>query len=1372
MAATSDDSGLGQIQNGCPQDKEQTGRRTTAVLATALVRSQNGTEISGTVRAMCDTGAQMNIITAACAKRLKLRLLQCTKSLIGIGGGAGDIRRKAITHIVPWFTTGVTVAAEIYVVDNLTGTFPSHEIDKSIIPCYGIMADPKFDQPAPIEMILGVEFWAKIMLPPFYKHDRGAIVQQSQFGYLVLGRFERKTESSVFNSVFVADVEDALRPLAQLNDTLRKFWEIEEIKEIHLHRTPEESAAEEIFLSTHKRDANGRYVVQMPIRKNGLPLGDSRKTALRRFFQLERRLERNPELREKYIAFMREYQRLGHMRMLPSGHAEKGPVYHIPHHAVEKKFRVVFDGSSKTTNGKSLNDIQMIGEKLQMDLADQLMRFRCNNIAIVADVKQMFRQIRMDESQWDLLRIFWRESPTDPLRIYQLLTVTYGMASAGHCAVRAMIQCARDQKELFPHAAMVVEKSMYMDDLLTGSHTVSEGKTLAFEIDQLLRNGGFELRHWGSNSQEIQDAVRGDSDEAVELGESEETKILGLRWLKLSDELTIFVRHNESPAPPTKRGILSEIARLYDPNGLVGPVIVSGKLLMQDVWRAKELDWDTAIPANMRDRWLALNSQLPRLAEFRVPRWIGTGPSRTIQLHGFCDASQNAYGAVLYVRVVSHDTGTIDTNILVSKSRVAPLKTITIPRLELSAAVLLAKLTRLTLGVCDLHAAECYMWSDSAIVLHWLRKSPSELKTFVANRIADIQTMSQANWWSHVTTSDNPADILSRGATPRELVGNKQWLKGPAWLTLPQRSWPKPMLKVDGTTSQEISKEEKSKKSVLTIYTSMSIGKELLINRYSSLDKIIRLTAYVFRFLGNTRAKINQGGRTSDSPKAVEETGIRNSWFIQAQRQVTTGLLAAEDRTAARNFWIMQAQRKAYKLEIESIIAGDDRYPPKSAIAGLRPIIDSDGLLRAAGRIGKANRSWEQDHPIILPPKTRITYLLLDKAHKATGHGGTQAMMAYIRFNFWIPSLRRECKVFRSHCIKCIRESKKTVQQIMGDLPSVRVQPARAFKFSGVDLAGPFNLRLSDKNTHKTRSKANDPELKGYVVVFVCMVTRAVHLDVVTALTSEKFLEAYERFASRRGVPEILYSDNGTNFVGASNILDKAIDTWPEDIAKIIMDTWRSSCVQEHVRNRGTSTWRFIPPGSPNQGGLWESAVKSMKYHLRRVAGTQKYTYEGLCTLLAGIEACMNSRPICAMSDDPEDITPLTPAHFLIGESLRLPIQAKTAAVPRSALAHFKGLQFLVQSFWQEWSGDYLSALMQRPKWKKEYENIRIGQLVLLQSENLPPTYWSMGRIIAVSPGSDGCVRSATVKVQGGTLERTVRKMCLLPVDDDLDHWI
>lgn len=886
---------------------------------------------------------------------------------------------------------------------------------------------------------------------------------------------------------------------------------------------------------------------------------------------------------------------------------------------------------------------------------------------------------------------------------------------------------------------------MYMDDLLTGSDSIEDGKLLAYEIDLLLRNGGFELRHWGSNSGAIQDMMRGDGT-TVDLGEDEETKILGLRWLKPTDQLTIFVRPMEAPATLTKRGILSEIARLYDPNGLIGPVIVAGKVLMQDIWRIKDLNWDTPVPVEIRERWLDFSGQLPHLSKFRVPRWLCTGENWTIQLHGFCDASESAYGAVLYIRAENNITGRINVAILVSKSRVAPLKSLSIPRLELCAAVLLAKLIRQTRTVCNLHTTDCFMWSDSAIVLYWLRKSPSELKTFVANRIADIQTMTQSNRWSHVSSTDNPADIISRGIAPKYIIGHRLWLKGPTWLSAPQQDWPKPKVLVDETARKAISNEAKTRKNVLSIYVNISIEKDLLTHRYSSWAKVVRITAYVFRFVENCRARMN-GGRTF-------------------------GLLTVAEKARGRNFWFIQAQRKAYKLEIECIRSGDDHYPPRSTIIGLRPTIDSEGLLRAAGRIGKANRSYDQDHPIILPPKTRITFLLLDEAHQATGHGGTQAMMAYIRNGYWISCLRRECKVFRSRCIKCIRESKKTVQQIMGDLPSVRVQPARAFKFSGVDFAGPINLRLSDKNNHRTRSKANDPELKGYMVVFVCMVTRAVHLDAVTGLTAEKFLEAYTRFTSRRGIPEMLYSDNGTNFVGASNILDKAANTWPPDVEKMIKDTWKSSCVQQHVVNKGTTAWKFIPPGSPNQGGLWESAVKSMKYHLRRVAGTQKYTYEGLCTLLAGVEACMNSRPICAMSDDPEDVTPLTPAHFIIGESLRLPVQAKTIAAPRSALEHFKGLQFLIQSFWKEWSEDYLNALMQRPKWKKEYENIRIGQLVLLQNENLPPTYWSMGRVVEVAKGSDGCVRSATVKVNGGTLERTIRKMCLLPVDDILDYWV
>lgn len=281
---------------------------------------------------------------------------------------------------------------------------------------------------------------------------------------------------------------------------------------------------------------------------------------------------------------------------------------------------------------------------------------------------------------------------------------------------------------------------------------------------------------------------------------------------------------------------------------------------MQDIWRESELKWDSPVPNDIKNRWSEYHCELSSLTQFRVPRWLKTGTNSITQLHGFCDASTNAYGAVLYIRTIDCRTNSINTGILVSKSRVAPLKTLSIPRLELCAAGLLAQLTRKVLATCELHQADCYMWTDSTVVLHWMKRSPHELKTFVANRIANIQTISETRWWAHVGTNDNPADMLSRGTSPNEIIANKKWLHGPKWLLQPQIDWPKPKLSLSADAHDEMTKEEKKKKHMLCIYTVINRGNDLLLYRYSNLTKIIHITAYVFRFISACRSKRNTGG--------------------------------------------------------------------------------------------------------------------------------------------------------------------------------------------------------------------------------------------------------------------------------------------------------------------------------------------------------------------------------------------------------------------------------------------------------------------------------------------------------------------------------
>lgn len=366
-------------------------------------------------------------------------------------------------------------------------------------------------------------------------------------------------------------------------------------------------------------------------------------------------------------------------------------------------------------------------------------------------------------------------------------------------------------------------------------------------------------------------------------------------------------------------------------------------------------------------------------------------------------------------------------------------------------------------------------------------------------------------------------------------------------------------------------------------------------------------------------------------------------------------------------------------------------------------------------------------------------------------------MINFIRKHFWIPKIRAEAKHLIHTCVQCTRMAEASTQQIMAELPHVRVRPAPPFQHVGVDMAGPYLVRPSQKVKMNTRSR-DLPLIKAWIAVFVCLTTRSIHLEPTEGMATDDFLQAYQRFVGRRGNPEKVYSDNGTNFVGANNELNEAFNTWTADEIQCFVSL-------------NNTEWHFITPSAPHQGGIWEAAVKSMKHHLKRVIGTQKYSLQGITTLLASIEACLNSRPLCKLSDDPNDLEALTPAHFLIGRPLKLPLHDKADSPPYSLKRLFTQMQFQIQAFWKQWSNEYLQSLMQIPKWREEHENLKAGQLVLIKTDNVPPTYWAMGRIIEAIAGNDGKVRTLKLKTQSGILERSIRKVCVLPGDLELSHW-
>lgn len=1282
----------------------------TVLLATACVtlKAQDGT--LHIVRALMDTGSQASFISEECVHLLKLKRQHVAIKVNGVGSSdAGTIRGMVCTQMGSQYDNSLSFMINALVLNRITTYLPSSDLSQHEFPhLNGItLADQSFFKPGRIDILLGADVYSNVIMDGIIRGEKGMpIAQRTALGWIISGAV--KTTHTSFTAT-------SLHANTKLEFALRRFWEVEAITD-NENWTEEENNCDEHFKRTHSRNCDGKFIVRMPFKSNINQLGSNKSSAIARLKQIESKFKRNPKIKEQYIAFMKEYEELGHMSKVPLNEMQSSNSYYIPHHSVCKeestttKLRVVFDASNKSTTGLSLNDCQMIGPRLQSDLYIILLRFRKYAIGITADITKMYRQIIVHEEDRNLQRIVWRVGDTDDITEYKLNTVTYGTASAPFLAVRSLIECANVESRNCEQARKAIVNDMYVDDLITGADDEESAVVLQNDISSTLSRGGFELRKWASSNEKVLQAIPPNQRERKELLQfknDESIKALGIYWFPSLDYFGFIVKLPHHHENWSKRTILADTARLFDPLGLLAPIIISAKILLQRLWLIG-VDWDEAVPLSVSAQWTSYRNDLPNIERIKVPRWLGTNAAGTrSQLHAFCDASEAAYAAVIYIRNVD-SLGRVSVNLITSKTKVSPVQKITLPRLELCGAVLLIKLLVKVKNALNIDEISCHAWSDSMVVLAWLRKLPCHWKTFVANRVSQIQNVLGPSHWKYVPSKENPADVASRGIMPSELITHPLWWHGPSWLLdTNDDNWPN---KLCPETSFESKKVE-----IVTMNCTISIVDCVIIDKYSSLLRLKLVTAFVNRFIFNARRPPTDRRRGPINPSELDSAVL---------------------------FWIKHAQQTTYVDELACINA-NSLLPKRSQLLSLNPFVDDNGIIRVGGRINASSLPYNTKHPIILPPPAKITQLILAHTHMKLLHAGVQLMVAHIRHEYWIPRARSIVRQHIHSCIPCFRQKRKIAQQQMGNLPSQRLSPGRAFLNSGVDYAGPIQLKTSNLRNCKI--------VKGYIAVFVCLVTRALHLEMVSDLSTEAFIAAFRRFIGRRGKCQTLMSDNGTNFVGAQREL------------KSLTNMLQSQYISSQFAAEGTQ-WKLIPPSAPHFGGIWEAGVKSVKHHLRRVLGTTRLTFEEMATLLVQIEACVNSRPLTPLTDDPADINVLTPGHFLIGEPVSAVPDPNLMELKLNTLSRWQHVQRMQQDFWSRWQKEYICELQQRPKWMQTQPNVEKGNIVLIKDECLPPTHWPLARITSTHPGADGMVRVVNMQYHGGSITRPIHKICVLPI--------
>lgn len=1166
-------------------------------------------------------------------------------------------------------------------------------------------------------ILIGHDHYGLIVPRQLVEEEKSEVfASRSKLGWAIHGKNDSsEIQNFSFHTCQSSDAED-------LHNLVKESFKMDEsgLSKRTSLLSREDKLALDIMKKSLKYDGV-RYQLPLLWKDKNISLPESKTNALRRLQCLEHKMDKNDDFGRQYCAKINEYVAKGYASKLENpepSHKE----WYLPHFGVfninkPNKIRFVFDAASRS-HGKCLNDFLLQGPDLVPSLISVIWNFRIHAVAFSGDIKEMFHQVLIDPDDVASMRFLFRgmNRDRDPLT-YQMNVMIFGAVCSP-----SMAQFVKNENSKMlndPEIEFAMTKLHYVDDYLDGSKDEDLAINKIQKIISVHKNSGFEMVNWMCNSQKVLNAlpveVLSNQNKNLNLENGESERVLGLNWNSQKDCFVFSTNFEkldsdivEGTKVPTKRQVLQVAMSIFDPLQFLAPLMIKVKILLQEIWRSGII-WDTEILEAQQVKWRLWLKELQHINDFEISRryFVSMVDDGNTQLHIFGDASEKGYAAVAYLR--HEGDHHIQLSFVSGKAKVAPLKHMTVPRLELQAALLASRLATSILTDLSLKVQQVYFWTDSMVVLSWIKSSNKRFKMFVGNRIGEISEVTNSNDWNWVPTNENPADAATRDSLAIDNIKDNKWFKGPDFLLRAQTFWPvQPQMQIEN--SDELIEESQSV-CMISEKAALDVPD---ISRFSKFLRLIRATAWTLRYVNNLRLKTK--GET-----------------------LYIGDLLPSEVEKAKLIWIRKVQTEMFNEDLE-ILRKHGCVPSKSRLAQLSPIVDDDNILRLDGRLKHAPVIDCAKQPIILDSKHRFTELLVHRQHEVCMHTGKDLVVNQLRQDYWILNIKAAVKRCFRDCCFCKNRKSRPAPPEMGPLPEYRLTPyVRPFNFCGVDYFGPIEVKIGRRIE------------KRYGVLFTCLTIRAIHIEVASSLDTSSMIMALRRFVSIQGCPNEMWSDNGTNLKGA----DKEL--------RLHIKSLDQSEIQEEMSVKGI-LWHFIPPLSPHMGGSWERMIGLVKTTIKTTLHEHHPREETLRTVLCEAQALINSRPLTEISNDSNDDDCLTPNHFLLGTASTNPIPGTFGKFELTSRKQWRVSQALLDIFWKKWITGYLPTLVRRKKWFKKVEPLKVGDLVKIHGEEISKGLYPLGIITKIFPGEDQQVRAAEVKTVKGRFVRPTVKLAAIDV--------